>query len=309
MELQNNIPLKNLTTLAIGGPAKFFTLIKTEGELAEAIDLAQKEGSPYKVIGGGSNLLVSDEGFPGLIIKNNLRGLASQGPALRAHSGTPLQELINFTVKNSLGGMQKLTGIPGTVGGAVYGNAGAYGQTISDHITKVAAYDPEQHKTITLSVNECQFNYRDSIFKRNNFIILEVHFQLPASQGSTLQGEAQETLKLRLAKYPPALKCPGSFFKNVIAENLSPEVLQLIPREKVIFGKIPVGYLLESVGAKEQRTGNIQISPNHGNLFVNLGNGNANDFYQLAKTYAQKVKEKYGITLEPEVQLLNLPPL
>ena len=279
------------------------------------------------VIGGGSNLLVSDKGIDKLVIKNEVTGIQANthgvksevssgshtGSEVIVKSGTPLQDLIDFCLQNSLSGLQKLTGIPGTVGGAVYGNAAAYGQTISDHISSIVILTPDLIRgknLITLSKDECQFAYRDSGFKRTGFIILEIKFQLSSPGDSKeLEKEAAETLQKRLAKYKPGILCPGSFFKNVLLENLTQEQKRLIPKERDYYGKVPAWYFLDEVGARGDQLGQIKIADFHGNLFMNLGGGTAADFYKLAKKYYQKVKEKFNIELEPEVQLINLPPL
>lgn len=307
MDFKPNVFLKDFTTLKIGGPAKFFTSVQTTGDFISALKFAQDQKIPYLIIGGGSNLLISDEGFPGLVIKNDLQGIRQEGPTVIVQSGTLLQNLVNFTIENQLGYIHKLTGIPGTTGGAVYGNAGAYGQTISQYIKQVVCLNPQSGEKVTLPKDDCQFDYRNSIFKKNGFTILEIHFQFEPLDKTILLPEAREILAQRILKYPPTLKCPGSFFKNIPVEKISAEGLKLIPRDKITFDKVPVGYLLESVGAKGEKCGSIQISPNHGNLFINLGEGTAADFRELAEKLARKVKEKYGIDLEPEVQLINLP--
>ncbi|OGE38001.1 UDP-N-acetylenolpyruvoylglucosamine reductase [Candidatus Daviesbacteria bacterium RIFCSPLOWO2_01_FULL_39_12] len=305
MQIKSNYPLKNITTLQIGGLAKKFVSINSVDELKEAVQYANTNNLNHLVIGGGSNLLVSDDGVDMLIIKNEIGGIASQGLTLQVKSGTILQDLVNYSISHGLSGLQKLTGIPGTLGGAVYGNAGAYGQTISDHITEVVFYDG-QH-IATLSKDQCGFNYRDSGFKRNHNIILEVTFQLEKADSDILAKETAEILSKRLVKYPKGIKCPGSFFKNIVTDTLPQEILQKIPKEAVVYGKLPAGYLLESVGAKGQQLDGIEIAPYHANLFVNKGSGSATAFYDLAKKYADLVKQKFGILLEPEVQLINLP--
>lgn len=307
MQFQNNYPLKNITTLSIGGPARQFVQVATQEDLIEAIKYAKDRGIHYLVIGGGSNLLVADEGVNSLVVKNSITGITPDGNTVTVKSGTTLQNLVDFTISNNLSGLQKLAGIPGTVGGAVYGNAGAYGQSISDCLDQVTAYDGAN--IITVSKDECSFSYRDSIFKRNKFIILEVVFQMESGNVQTLQQEAKDILAKREIKYPPGIKCPGSFFKNLVASQIPAEILNNIPPDKIVFGKLPAGALLEMVGAKGQAKDGIEIAPYHANLFVNQGTGSAKAFYDLAKTYAQKVKEKFGITLEPEVQLINLSPL
>lgn len=304
MQFEDNYPLKNITTLQIGGPAKKFVIIKTEQELIEAIKFGKVNNLEFLVIGGGSNLLVADEGVDYLIIKNEISGIGYQETSLNVKSGTILQELVDYTIQHGLSGLQKMTGIPGTVGGAVYGNAGAYGQTISDNIVELKAFDGQ--KIFTLSKDQCDFNYRDSGFKRNGYIILEVKFELEATDPAILSQEAWDVLSKRLVKYPPGIKCPGSFFKNIVASTLPQEILQKIPTDKITYGKISAGYLLEAVGAQGQSLDGIEIAPYHANLFINKGNGTADAFYNLAKKWAQRVKEKFGITLELEVQLINL---
>lgn len=310
----DNYPLKNITTLCIGGPAKKFVAVKTKKELIEAIQHAKENNLPFLVIGGGSNLLVSDEKINCLVIQNKITGierrprLYPKGVIVSIKSGTPLQELVDYTVDHGLSGLQKLAGIPGTVGGAVFGNAGAYGQTISDHLVSVTALDPNNLTIQQFNNLQCNFSYRDSVFKKNHYAILEIEFLLTPAGSAELKKEAEETLSARLIKYPAGIKCPGSFFKNLIASKMPPEILKKIPSEKIVYGKIPAGALLEEVGAKGQSFDGIEIAPYHANLFINTGKSTAKAFYTLAKEYSQKVKEEFGITLEPEVQLINLPP-
>ncbi|MDO8638271.1 MAG: UDP-N-acetylmuramate dehydrogenase [Candidatus Daviesbacteria bacterium] len=303
---QENISLKEFTTFKIGGPAKYFCRAKSVEDIIEALKWAQGRKLAFFILGGGSNLLISDEGFAGLVIKNELNNLRLQGDALEAQSGVQLSALINFAVANNLSGLQKLTGIYGTVGGAVFGNAGAYGQTISDYLTEVICL--QNGKIITLSKEQCEFGYRDSAFKRNSCIILEVHFKLSVSEGKVLQEQVQEFASQRQAKFPSSLKCPGSFFKNI---PVDPAVagLKLIPQDKINHGKIPAAILLEMVGAKGKKVGDIKVSSYHANLIINEGEGQAKDVWKLAHDLSQAVKEKFGITLEPEVQFINLPPL
>ncbi len=320
----DNYPLKNITTLQIGGPAKKFAAVKTQEELVQTIQYAKENNLDYLIIGGGSNLLIADERVDALVIKNEIIGISTSGESkptpevpvkVKVKSGTPLQELVDYSISHQLAGLQKLTGIPGTVGGAIYGNAGAYGQSISDHLVKVVVLNTSDKLLYGSQVKpgmtkeECQFGYRDSIFKRNHYLILEVEFQLTAGDTIELKKEAEQTLAARLIKYPPGIKCPGSFFKNLIASDLPAEILARIPAGKIVYGKIPAGTLLEIVGAKGQSVDGIEIAPYHANLFFNTGSGTAKAFYALAKEYAKKVKEKFGVTLEPEVQLINLPKL
>ncbi len=303
-----NEPFALHTTLGIGGPIKIFLDVQEQEQLIESVKLAIATNTPYLIIGKGSNLLISDSGFEGLVIKNSVKGIAQDGNNLTVKSGTVLQDLVNYAIEHSLAGMNKMSGIPGTVGGAVYGDAGAYGNSIRDYLASVQAFDG--NNVITLSKEECGFGYRESNFKKNKYLILEILFTgLPNANAKELKKEALEIIEKRTAKYPPDTKCPGSFFKNVVAENLSPEQLKKMEQFVTPFGKIPAGALIEAVGGKGDQIGGIKILENHGNTFANINNGTAEDFYNLAKKYYLKVKEQFGVELEPEVQLINLPPL
>ncbi len=299
--------MTELTTLKIGGPAKKLVKVQTEDELIAATKFAEEIKLPFLVIGGGSNLLVADQGVNRLIIKNELTGISHQGSLVTVKSGTVLQDLIDYCNDRSLSGLQNLAGIPGTVGGAIYGNAGAYGQGISDNLISVRVFNGSE--IVELQKQDCQFSYRDSEFKRNRFSILGATFKLEPGNSIELKQQSQDIIQKRLVKYPKGIKCPGSFFKNIVASDLPKEVLEKIPEDKIVYGKLPAGSLLEMVGAKGDKQGDIEIADYHANLFVNLGSGNAKDFYALAKKYVEKVREKFRINLEPEVQLINLPPL
>ncbi len=309
MRKLQNVDLKKYTTAGVGGLAKLFYKAPTAEKLIEAVLLAKHQKLPYLILGEGSNVLISDEGFPGVVIKNEIRGIIGFKQIIKVGAGTLLSKLVTITIRQGLSGLQKLSGIPGTVGGAVYGNAGAYGTSISDYITRVIAFDPITEKTVSLTRKQCLFSYRDSIFKKGGFIILEVHFKLSKLPNQTLKMETRKILQQRAAKNYQEGKSPGSFFKNIPQEALPKKILKLIPQEKIIHGKIPAGFLLEQVGAKNMQIGKIKVSQNHANLLINLGDGTSADFYALALELMKKVKEKFGITLEPEVQLINLPPL
>ncbi|MAG59802.1 UDP-N-acetylenolpyruvoylglucosamine reductase [Candidatus Woesebacteria bacterium] len=302
--IQENVLLADYTTLKIGGPAKLFVEVTNETELKDAIQKANGNMIPYFILAGGSDVLISDSGFDGLVILFRIKGIKAKGQNLLVKSGTKLQDLIDTANKHGLGGIEKLTDIPGSVGGAVYGNAGAYGKTISDHIRRVQVFNGT--KVFWMSKEDCNFQYRESIFKKNKKLtILEIEFELQKQSSKDLQKVSREIRKIRRQKYNDGLKSPGSFFKNIIADNLSPEILERIPKDKINYGKISTGYLLEAVGAKGKKLDGVEVASYHGNLFLNRGSGTAKAFFTLAKKYKDKVKEKFGIDLEPEVQLIG----
>lgn len=302
-ECKLNVPLSKYNTLQIGGPADAFLEVKKEADLIAAFKLAKKIGIKCLILGGGSNLLINDNGFRGLIIHNKIVGIQIKDWVIKVKSGTCLQDLVDFSIKKGLQGIENLSGIPGTVGGAVFGNAGAYGQEISDDLIKVKIFDGKGVKWLKKS--ECRFGYRESIFKNINLPILEVEFKLKKGDKEELNKKTKEILNLRIKKYPSNQKSPGSFFKNISVKDLSRDVLQKIPKEKIIFNKISAGYLLEAVGAKGKRRGQIEIADYHANLFINKDGGKATDFIKLTKIFSDKVKKKFGIKLEPEVQLVG----
>ncbi|MHB1133350.1 MAG: UDP-N-acetylmuramate dehydrogenase [Chloroflexota bacterium] len=305
--LQHDVPMSEHTTLGIGGPSRTLARASSAEELMGLMRLATEGDVPFLVIGGGSNLLVADQGVDRLVLKNEDAGISVDGDLLRVRSGTVLQDLVDYTLAQGYSGMQRITGIPGTVGGAVYGNAGAYGQNISDFLVEVDCFDGRERHT--LDKGACRFAYRHSIFKENRCAVLESRFRLDRADPALVTAESHGVLSQRLVKYPVGLKCPGSFFKNVLAATLPPETLALIPSERIMYGKIPAGYLLQEVGVRGLHRGGIQVSPTNANLFMNVGGGTAADLYSLATECAGRVRDRFHIHLQPEVQFINLPPL
>ena len=284
MKILENVPLAAYTTLGVGGPARWLVVVETAEEMKEAVGLKEK----WMVIAGGSNLLVSDGGYPGLVIVNKMPG-----------SGMALNDLVDQMNDQGLAGMECLAGIPGTVGGAVYGNAGAYGQTISDHlagVTTLSGYWPKE---------KCEFGYRESVFKKNKEIIVEVKFDLPKGDREALIAKSQEIRELRKKKYPLEMKCPGSFFMNLWFDQLPEGVQKQIPEEKIRAGKIAAGYLLEQIGAKGRKLGGAAVADYHGNLIYNAGGATARDIWGLARQLRGEVKAKFGVELTPEVQFIG----
>lgn len=300
--LKENILLARFATLEIGGPSSYFFKANSKKSLIKAVKAAKTFRISFIVIGSGSNLLIHDNGYEGLIIKNNIKGIKIKGSMINPEGGVLLQTLVDKANENGLSGLERLTGIPGTVAGAIYGNAGAYGQTISDNLTRVGVTDGD--KTFWLSKKECGFQYRESIFKKQkDLIILKAEFELVKGNSVELKKTSEEIADLRRKKYLLGIRCPGSFFKNVLLEKLPKHLQNDMPED--YYGKVPAWYFLEEVGAKGQKRGDIKIADFHANLFINEGGGKASDFFELAKEYKEKVKEKFGITLEPEVQLVG----
>ena len=302
--LRSEAPLAPLTTLAIGGRSRWLLEVSDPEQLDPAWRWARRRGLPVLFLGAGSNVLFADAGYEGLVIRNRLRGRERAGTEIRVSGGEDLGETIRWANRLGLSGMERLYGIPGTLAGAVVGNAGAYGQEIGDRIREVSFWTPEAGVR-TLPASELDFRYRHSLFKeRRDWFMLSCTLVLePAPE--PLQPVSDEILATRLAKYPVGLKCPGSFFKNVIAAELEPEILSRIPADFIFYGKIPAGKLLDEVGARGRRIGGALIAPHHANLFVNEEGAASRDMLALARKYSNRVRERYDIELEPEILIVS----
>lgn len=303
--MQTNVDLSHFTTFGVGGTARYYVLAATPGELIQALELACENGWPYVVLAGGSNMLFPDAGYKGLVIHylNTGAELAIGGTKIKVGASLPLASLVDGAIKVGLAGLEALSGIPGTVGGAIVGNAGAYGQSISDHLTRVEVFDMVSGVR-HLSKGECEFAYRNSIFKKDrNLFVLRAEFGLGRGDGGALHQKSEEIIATREKKYPPTLKCPGSFFKNVLVKDVSSESLKLIDQSKIIDDKIPTGYLLEEVGAKDMRQGGAYVADYHSNLIINDGTASYKDVMTLSTELKKLVKDKFNITLEEEVRL------
>lgn len=302
--LRSQAPLAPLTTLAIGGRTRWLLELTDPGQLDSAWRWVRSQGLQVLFLGTGSNVLFSDAGYAGLVIRNRLQGRERAGNEIRVSGGEDLGETIRWVNRLGLAGMERLYGIPGTVAGAVVGNAGAYGQEIGDRIREVSFWSPEEGVT-TLPASALDLRYRHSLFKeRREWFMLSCTLALePAPE--PLQPVSDQILATRLAKYPVGLKCPGSFFKNVIADELDPEVLSRIPEDFVFYGKIPAGKLLDEVGARGRRTGGALIASHHANLFVNEEGAASRDMLALARKYSNRVRERFDIELEPEILIVS----
>ncbi len=217
-------------------------------------------------------------------------------------AGMSLDEFVRACLSRGMAGIEKLSGIPGSVGGAIVGNAGAYGQTISDRLLSVEVYN-DGYRTFTKE--ECRFRYRESIFKHSDGAILRARFLFTVDDREKLEAERARILALREKKYAPHLKCPGSFFKNLLVENIPASVLEEIRTTRDFYGKLPAWVLLDAVGARGMRIGDIGVTDFHGNLIVNYGHGTFADVRALARQLKERVKEKFGIELEEEVRYIE----
>lgn len=296
--------LKNITRFKLGGPAKEVITVRRKERIPSLIQSLRKARKRFFILGGGTNIIASDKGYAGVIIHIKTHAIHVSDKTIECDAGVSLQRLIDMAHAHGLKGLESLSGIPGTIGGAIYGNAGAYGKEIADAVKNVSVYDGE--RTRTLSRTECEFDYRESIFKKNDWVILSALFVFEKWDTKALQKISKDIIRLRLQKYKPNLRCAGSIFKNIPVKSvLGRKLVKKIQKDKIIKGKIPAGYLLESVGAKGIRKGGIMVARHHANLIVNTGKGTARDAKYVIDLLKKKVKGKYGITLEEEVRYLG----
>ena len=300
-------PLARYTRFDIGGPADLFAETRDEQAFIAAAAAARASGTPVMVTGGGTNLIVSDQGFRGLVLRFAEDTLGSDGPRVTAGAGAVLQDLVDFANHRGLQGLETLAGIPGWVGAAVYGNAGAYGHSISERVASVRFFDGTRVRA--LDNPGCEFGYRESIFKRHKeWIVFQVEFSLPAAAAVELEAISAGILQVRNEKFPPTMKCAGSIFKNFLLRELPPAVAAGVPEGVVREGKIPAAWFLEQVGAKGMRRGDIQVAGYHANLIYNAGQGTACDLCDLIGELKHRVRARFGIEVEEEVQYVGLQP-
>ncbi len=301
--IRENVPMREMTTLAVGGPARYLADVSSLQEYLQARRWAESRGLPVLVLGEGSNVLAADAGFPGLVIRNCIRGIERDGLEVRVGGGENLPGFIRWLNREGLAGMERMYGIPGTVAGAVVGNAGAYGQEIGERVVEVRAWTADGETA--LLPERLGFRYRHSAFKEHRgWFLLDCLLRLEPGKGN-LQAVSDTILEKREAKYPPGLKCPGSYFKNVPAEEIPPEIRQRLPEEFFYYGKVPAGVLLEAVGAKGAHRGGAEIATYHGNLVINRDRASSKDLEELAFDYAERVWDRYRIRLEPEILILD----
>jgi UDP-N-acetylmuramate dehydrogenase len=301
--VKKGVVTAHLTTLGVGGECESYVEVHSLEAYVKTCEDALEAGLPTLVIGDGSNLLFPDSGFGGRIIRNRICGKAASGEEVEVGSGEDLKKVIQWLNHLGLAGMERMYGIPGTIGGALMGNAGAYGQEIGDLVREVEAWKDGVLKTFSRDM--LQLDYRHSFFKENReWFIVSCRFQLQRSE-KDLQRRSEEILTRRLTKYPLGLKCPGSFFKNVLLTELNQEIRDSLPGGFVMGGKIPAGKLLEAVGAKGVRRGDAQFAHYHGNLIINRGHARSEEILSLAAEYAQRVLERFRIRLEPEILIVD----
>jgi UDP-N-acetylmuramate dehydrogenase len=296
--------LSEYTRFGLGGPAEVLAESGSVEAFLAAIRAVRASPCASVMIGAGTNLIVSDAGFHGVVLRFTGSRVTLSGAALRAEAGAVLQDVVDLSIARGLSGIESMTGIPGWVGGAIYGNAGAYGQSIDERVRLVEFTDGEVVSRFGNAA--CEFSYRESVFKRHKeWIILAVELELNNGDAAELARGAAQIRATRDAKYPPAMKCAGSIFKNCLFASLPGEVQAQVPEGLVRGGKVPSAWFLEQAGAKGLRRGDIRVAAYHANLIYNYGDGTAADLVALIRELKAMVADRFGFELEEEVQYVG----
>lgn len=308
--LKKDESLAKHTYFKLGGPADYLYEANTLDELVAAVQSAITYKIPYLVLGGGSNILVSDSGFRGLVIKNKSKEIHLKGFAggvekgkldlkeaiVEADSGVPANHLIRYTLDQGLSGLEDMLGLPGSVGGAVYNNSHHLGHLFGDHLIEVLVLDLEG-KIKKYTQQECKFDYDYSIFHKTKEIVLSASFQMKRADKDALWEVANAAVKRRATTQPLGAPSSGCIFKNIpLADAMrigTPDTTQ------------SVGYLLDKAGLKGLSVGGAKVSDVHANFIVNDGTATTSDVLELITLIKSKIKEKYGVDLTEEVILIG----
>lgn len=333
IKIEENVALASMTTMRTGGTARFFMRVASVDDLKSALFFAKENSLPIFILGGGANTVVSDNGFPGLVIKIEIKGIKHSDGFVTAGAGEWWDNVVSLAVEKNLVGIENLSFIPASVGGAVVQNIGAYGAELKDSIFSVEVLNREKMKTETFTLKDCEFGYRESLFKKNkNFIVLRATFKLeqngkPNSSYEEVKKyfedknintpsliEVREAIiDIRNAKLPKSpLGSAGSFFKNPIVslsvfEKLKkqfPEIVAYPQDDNTV--KISAAWLIDKVGGwRGVRKGDVGVHDKQALILVNYGSATAEEVLDFAQEIKNDIKNKTGVTLEEEVVVIK----
>lgn len=306
---QRNVKLSAYSNYRIGGAADHFFEARTSEEISSAVTHFRRygKGGGLFILGGGTNLLIGDEGFRGLVLKPRVTGIKVEGEVIRVGAGNSVKELLEAAAASGLSGLEWAGGLPGTVGGAIRGNAGAFGGEMKDRLIEVVSLDisDKKHQEVKRGNDACNFGYRTSYFKENDGkeIILEAAFRLEPGDPASIRAAMDEKINYRLSRHPMEYPSIGSTFKNVDARFVPPELMEKIAPiiKKDPFPVVPAAYLISEAGLKGVSYGGAMISPKHPNFIVNVLRASSEDVKQIIKLAKVEVHKKFGIILEEEI--------
>lgn len=310
-KIKQNINLAPLTTFKIGGPAKYFIEIRDKEELEEAIKWANEKKEKIFFLGGGSNVLINDKGVEGLVLKISNKEIAVKGERIECGGGAIFAQILNKAAGEELSGLEWAISIPGTAGGAVRGNAGWKNFQIGNLIETVLTYNINKNKFTAFSRKDCDFGYRDSIFKKKKeLIIWEITLKLEKKEKEKIISLTQDFINKR-NKTQPKLPAPGCIFKNVSfseLKNNNPVLAEMATKRGLASGLEPTGWagwIIEMLDLKGKKIGDAKISLEHANFIVNTGKATASDVVALISYIKQQARDKFKIQLVEEIEYIG----
>lgn len=283
--LVGDAPMAPLTTLRVGGAADRLLAVQTRAELLTALRLARDASCPWFVIGNGSDLVVADAGIRGLVIRNRARGVTVDGLGLEADGGAPMALLVRTATNAGLAGLEFGTSIPGTLGGAVWANAGAHGSEMRDVVAAIDVWDPRNDTVSTLSGEDCAFAYRESRFKHGPEVVVSAALSLRPDAPAAIAARVAANQAQRIATQPLAEQNAGSVFRNPPGDH--------------------AGRLIDAAGLKRLRVGGASVSERHANFIVTDGGARAADVRALGDRVREEVGARLGIQLEYEIEFVG----
>lgn len=306
LDIQEHIELAPLTTFKIGGPARYFIDVATEDEIKTAVLWARSNSQPFIVLAGGSNVLLPDAGLDALVIHITSKKYIFEGSRLTAEAGCTLLDLIKRASLMGLGGWESLAGIPGTLGGAVRGNAGAFGTEIKDVFESAIAFNSVTFERKEFTNAECNFAYRHSFFKDNpEWIIVQTSVQLKKTEAGDSIGRIDNTIIERERRHLQNVQAAGSYFTNPVAPDVVQKMFEQEKKAESREGRVPAGWLIEKVGMKGARVGGAIASEQHPNYLVNTGTATTKDVLDLAAQIKVAVMERFTIRLQEEAVVVR----
>lgn len=287
-----DVPLSEYTTFRIGGPARYLCVARTAEQLARCLEVAKGRALPVQILGGGSNVLFDDGGFDGLVVVVAAGRVEVDGTTVWAEGGARLSDLVDLACRRGLAGLAFAAGIPGSVGGALAGNAGAYGKAVGDRLVEAVLLSRDGGTRRRVGPEELGLGYRESAIARSGEVVESVTLSLEPGDLGAIWNEVDAVMARRRERLPgPDLPSAGSFFKN-------------LPPEAPGGHRLPAGQLLDECGCKGLQVGGAQVYEKHANIIVNRGRATAAEVLRLVAEMKRRVRERFGVTLEPEVKVL-----
>lgn len=308
IEVKENVLLAPHTIYKIGGSARYYAEAKSADDVRDAVTHAAQKGVPFFIMGAGSNVLVSDAGYEGMVIRMIGGNVSTDGDRLTADAGVMMARAVTEAARHGLAGFEWGIGVPGTIGGSVRGNAGCFGSEMKDVVESVEVYDSIQNTKYEIRNADCAFGYRDSIFKKHpEWVVLSATLKLAPGDPAAIQERVRAITSERLSKQAIGAKSCGCIFKNIswTREDMRKDDLLSAFPDLAQFAQrpgIPASYLIDAAGMKGVHEGGAVISDKHANFFVNEGTATAEDVMRLVAAAKDAVKKKYGLALQEEIQ-------